>query len=130
MTSITWKGVAYWVLAVLLAAFFLFAGRAKLSGSPAQAASFTGWGYPEWFLYAVGVIEAVGAVGLLVPRVAGLAALLLAGTMVGAAVTHFVHGEGNAVPVPLVLLALLAGVAYAQRARLRGLLSWLFRARG
>lgn len=41
-------------------------------------------GVEQWFRYAVGVIELAGAVGLLVPRLAGLAALGLAADMIGA----------------------------------------------
>lgn len=111
----TWKLVLLWALTALLAAFFLTAGGTKLAGLPVQADNFTRWGYPGWFMYGVGVIEAGGAIALLIPRVAGFAALLLCGTMVGAALTHLVHGETNAAPVPLVLLALVALVGYARR---------------
>jgi uncharacterized membrane protein YphA (DoxX/SURF4 family) len=110
-----WKVVLLWMLTVLLTAIFLTAGGTKLAGFPVQADNFARWGYPGWFMYVVGVVEAGGAIALLVPRVAGFAALLLCGTMVGAALTHLVHGEMTAVPVPLVLLAFVALVGYARR---------------
>jgi len=111
----TWKMALLWSLTVLLALFFLFAGGAKLASSASSVENFARWGYPAWFLYVVGVMEVGGALALLIPRVAGLAAVLLCGTMVGAAITHLAHGEMAAVPVPLVLLALVALVGYARQ---------------
>jgi putative oxidoreductase len=112
---VTWKTIGTWALTVILAVFFLVAGGLKLRGVPSQVDNFVHWGYAEWFLYVVGAFEAAGAMGLLVPRLAGFAAMLLGGTMLGAALTHLVHHEMKAVPIPLVLLGLLAVVGYARR---------------
>ena len=111
----TWKAAGVWTLTVILAAFFLLAGGGKLAGTPKQVESFAYWGYAEWFLYAVGAVETAGAIGLLVPRLAVYSVLLLGSTMLGAALTHLVHHEMMAVPVPLVILGLLAVVGYARR---------------
>jgi len=110
-----WKQAGVWALTVTLAAFFLLAGGLKLRGVPSQVENFAHWGYAGWFLYVVGTIEAAGAIGLLVPRLAGFSALLLGGTMFGASLTHLVHHEMKAVPVPLVILGLLAVIGYARR---------------
>jgi uncharacterized membrane protein YphA (DoxX/SURF4 family) len=111
----TWKLVLLWMLTVFLTVIFLTAGGTKLAGLPVQADNFARWGYPGWFMYVVGVMEAGGAIALLIPRLAGLAALVLCGTMVGATLTHLLHGEMAAAPVPLVLLALVALVGYVRR---------------
>jgi len=111
----TWKAVGIWVLAAILAAFFLLAGGLKLRGAPSQVDNFAHWGYAGWFLYVIGAVEAAGAMGLLVPRLAGFAAMLLGGTMLGAALTHLVHHEMKAVPIPLVILGLLVVVGYVRR---------------
>ena len=113
--AFTWKTAGVWMLTVILAAFFLLAGGLKLRGAPSQVDSFAHWGYAAWFLYVIGTIETVGAIGLLMPRLACFAALLLGGTMLGASLTHLVHNEMKAVPVPLVILGLLAVVGYAKR---------------
>jgi uncharacterized membrane protein YphA (DoxX/SURF4 family) len=88
MTPTSWKSVwklaGLWLLTVLLAAFFLMAGGAKLVGSPSQIAHFVRWGYPGWFLYVVGIVESVGAIGLVVPRLAGFAVFILGIAMIGA----------------------------------------------
>jgi uncharacterized membrane protein YphA (DoxX/SURF4 family) len=110
-----WKQAGVWTLTVLLAVFFLLAGGLKLRGVPSQVDSFVHWGYAPWFLYVIGAVESAGAVGLLVPRVAGFSALLLGGTMLGASLTHLVHNEMMAVPVPLVIAGLLAVVGYVRR---------------
>jgi uncharacterized membrane protein YphA (DoxX/SURF4 family) len=122
----SWKEIATWALTVVLAAFFLFAGGHKLSGAQAQVDNFAHWGYAMWFLYLIGAIETVGGLGLLVPRLAVFAVLLLGGTMVGASLTHLVHDEMKAVPVPLVIAGLLAVVGYARRGPLVALYErWL-----
>lgn len=121
-----WKTAGVWSLTVALAAFFLLAGGLKLSGAPSQVENFAHWGYAEWFLYVVGAVEMIGAIGLLVPRLAVFAVLLLGGTMVGASLTHLVHNEMMAVPIPLVILGLLALVGYARRGPLVALYQqWL-----
>jgi uncharacterized membrane protein YphA (DoxX/SURF4 family) len=121
-----WKTAGVWTLTVVLAAFFLVAGGGKLVGVPRQIDSFAHWGYAEWFLYVIGAVETAGAVGLLIPRVAVFAVLLLGATMLGAALTHLVHHEMMAVPVPLVILGLLAIVGYARRGPLVALYErWL-----
>lgn len=121
-----WKEIATWTITVVLAAFFLFAGGMKLSGAQAQVDNFAHWGYAEWFLYIVGVVETAGAIGLLMPRIAVFAVLLLGGTMLGASLTHLVHDEMKAFPIPLVIVGLLAVVGYARRAPLVALYErWL-----
>ena len=81
--------VALWVVQVLLAAMFGFAGINKLLGlQPEMIAQFARIGAGQWFRYLTGALELAGAIGLLVPRLSGLAALGLAGVMVGAVITH------------------------------------------
>ncbi len=113
--TFTWKVAGVWTLTVILAAFFLLAGGSKLGGAPKQVDNFAHWGYAAWFLYVVGAVEVAGAVGLLVPHVAVFSVLLLGVMMLGAALTHLVHHEMMAVPVPLVIIGLLALVGYARR---------------
>ncbi|WFO09863.1 DoxX family protein [Edwardsiella ictaluri] len=44
---------------------FLASGVAKLAGLGFEQAAFARWGYPLWFMYAVGAAETLGALGLL-----------------------------------------------------------------
>ncbi|HEY5029352.1 MAG TPA: DoxX family protein [Candidatus Angelobacter sp.] len=106
--------IALWAVSILLAAMFLFSGCFKLL-QPAQAkAGFVQYGYAAWFATFIGVCEALGGLGLLLPRLAALAAGGLSIIMAGAVYTHFSHHEYQHGLIPLVLLALLVGVAYAR----------------
>ena len=51
--------VAYWVLAALLGAFYLFAGGKKLAQSKEQLAPMMGWvdRTPMWLVRVIGVVE-------------------------------------------------------------------------
>ncbi len=65
--------ITLWVVQILLAALFAFAGITKLvSADPAVAAGFNQIGLGQWFRYFTGAVELVGAIGLLVPRLSGL----------------------------------------------------------
>lgn len=107
--------VALWVLQVGAAAMFFMAGGMKLSGAPDMVAMFEVLG-GQWFRYVTGGIEVLGAALLLVPRLAGVGALLLAATMVGAVVTHLAI-VGGSPAMALVLLAATATIAWARRER-------------
>jgi putative oxidoreductase len=107
-------------LRILLAVEFAGAGLMKLGGVESMVALFADIGAGQWFRYVVGALELAGAVGLLVPRLAGVAALGLTGLMTGALVTHAVV-LGGAPVIEAVFLAATTTVAYARRAELRSL---------
>ena len=113
--------VALWVIQVLTAAMFLMAGGKKLAGDEQMVGMFNLIGMGQWFRYVTGSIEVVAAVLLLTPRFAGVGALLLAGTMVGAILTHVLIVGGSFAP-SAVLLVLMILVAYGRRERTLGLL--------
>jgi uncharacterized membrane protein YphA (DoxX/SURF4 family) len=108
------KTIALWVVSILLTAMFLFAGAPKLLKPDQVKAMFVGYGYPAWFAILIGVSEVLGAIGLLVPRLAALAAAGLSIIMVGAFFTHALHREYQHSLVPLVLLVLLLAVGYTR----------------
>jgi uncharacterized membrane protein YphA (DoxX/SURF4 family) len=112
--------VALWVLQAVLAFQFAGGGLLKLTGSPEMVDLFATIGAGQWLRYLVGALEVVGAVGLLVPRLSGLAALGLAALMAGATVTNlFVIGESPWLPVGLLLVS--AVIAWGRRSRTRAL---------
>jgi hypothetical protein len=79
---------------------------------------FADIGAGQLFRYVVGVLEIAGAVGLLIPLVAGMAAVGLAALMTGALVTRAaVLGETPAIEV--VFLVATAGIAYDRLADIR-----------
>jgi putative oxidoreductase len=106
-----------WSLSVILAAVFLLTGVPKLFGLGTvglQASAMRG--FPDWIRLIVGIVETVGAIGLLIPATATFAALALAVLMVPATLTQFASGEGG-VWVPPVLLAALLFVAWRRNVK-------------
>jgi putative oxidoreductase len=103
-----WKRWLPWLLQVPLALVFLVASYRKLTGDAVPVETFTQLGLGEWFRYFTGVLELLGGIGLLVPRVASLAAIGLAGVMIGAVLTHLFVIGGSAALALVFLIALLA----------------------
>ena len=102
------KEITLWTLQVLLAAAFLMAGFAKLSGQPMMVDMFEKIGIGQWFRYVTGSIEVVSAILLLVPRFTAVGAVLLVCTMIGAVITHLAVIGGS--PVPAAVLGVLVAV--------------------
>ena len=107
--------IAVWIVTVLLAVAFVLAGTTKILRQPAWIDQFAGWGYGPWFLVLIGALEIVGALLLLIPRLAFFGAVLLGVIMLGAGYTHLANAEGPEVLRPAVFLALLAIIAWARR---------------
>jgi putative oxidoreductase len=104
--------VVVWILSVILAAVFATTGISKLLGvEPLTLQAAAMRGFPGWIRVVVGVVEIVGAIGLLIPGVASVAAALLALLMIPATITQWISAEPG-VFVPLVLLVLLLIVAW------------------
>ena len=108
------KGSA-WVLSVLLTLAFMIAAIPKLLGAHAWILKFVNWGYPRWFPFAVGALELLGGVVLLIPKLARYGALVLAVIMIGAGYTHLANGEGLQVLRPVIVLMLLGIVFWLRK---------------
>ena len=67
-----WTSAALWLVRGLLALAFVAAGGAKLYGVPMLVEEFQHIGLGQWFRYATGGLEIMGAILLLVPRKAAL----------------------------------------------------------
>ncbi|MFD7987585.1 DoxX family protein [Kitasatospora indigofera] len=67
--------VAYWTVAGLLAAFYLYAGAVKVIRSPDQLRPMMAWvdRVPLPAVRALGTVEVLGAVGLILPPATGIA---------------------------------------------------------
>jgi putative oxidoreductase len=120
-----WNGVL-WALQLAAAGMFLSAGANKLAGDPAMVQAFQAIGLGQWFRYLTGGLEVIGAVLLVVPALAGLGALLLAGVMVGAVLTHLFVVGGSALPALVLLLAMIP-IALLRRERTLELLQRIIR---
>ena len=114
---------ALWILQVLLAVAFVGAGLMKLTQPKAKIAERMAWAndFSDTQVKFIGLVELLGAVGLILPAITRilpiltpLAAVGLVLTMIGAALTHIRRGEMPMVLPNLVLLVLAAIVAYGR----------------
>ena len=108
-----------WGVSGLLALMFVVTGGSKLAAVPPSPENFARWGYSTTFMYGIGAVEVLGAIGLLVRRVAPFAAIGLLATMLGALETGVAHHEALHIALPLVLIGLLGVVIYGRRDGLR-----------
>lgn len=106
--------IALWIARILCAGAFLAAAAAKVSGQPAMIDMFARLGFGDGVRYVTAVVEIIGGVGLLIPRLAGKAATLLAVTMAFAVIAHLTTLGGSPVPA-IVLLVLTAAIAWFRR---------------
>jgi hypothetical protein len=112
---------ALWIAQTLLAALFLATGMTKLTQPRLKlAAGPMSWAedVTDGQFRTIGLLEVLGAAGLILPAVTGIAPALvplaatgLALTMVGAIATHVRLGEMDRLAAPLVVLALAVFVA-------------------
>jgi len=119
-------GTLLWAAQIMLAAFFVFgAAVPKLTGSHQMVQEFGLIGAGQWLRYLVGTAELAGAIGLLTPWLAGLAAAGLAADMAGATIINatVLHHTtfGPNVWLTAVLCAVFALLAYARRQQVQGL---------
>ena len=114
--------IALCALQILLAIQFAFAGGLKLMGDPAMVDMFATIGIGQWFRYVVGVLEIAGTIGVLIPRLSGLAALGLVCLMTGATITN-IFILGTSPLSPLVALLMAALVAWARWPETRNFLA-------
>ena len=117
--------LALWITAGLLAAVFLFAGSTKLFLSREKLAEAPGGGwvldFSAGFVKALGAVEILGAVGLVLPALFGIAPVLvplaavgLATIMVGAAIVTYRRREPTHVLVDVTYLAMAVFVAFGR----------------
>ena len=114
-----------WIIASALAAVFVLAGGTKVLIPREKLAQAPGGGWVNdfnaGFVKALGAVELLGAVGLILPAaldvapvLVPLAAVGLAAIMVGAATVELRRQESKHVLVNLTYLALIAFVAIAR----------------
>ncbi|MFB4303560.1 DoxX family protein [Actinomadura sp. NTSP31] len=114
---------ALWAAQILIAAFLLLASAMpKFAGQADAVETFTRIGWGQWFRYLTGTVEAAGAIGLVVPRLAGFAATALIGLLAGAVLTHLLVLDAAWALFPAALAAVCAVIAWDRRAETADLL--------
>ncbi|GAA0904178.1 DoxX family protein [Streptomyces thermoalcalitolerans] len=108
--------IALRTVQTVLALFYAFASALpKLIAHPSAVESFDGIGWGSAGMYAIGLLELAGAVGLLIPVLQSVAAAGLGALMAGAFVVQLTVFDGQYAATPLVLIVPLAVIAWARR---------------
>ncbi|MGH8871972.1 MAG: DoxX family protein [Acidimicrobiia bacterium] len=114
---------ALWIAQVVLAVAFGVAGTLKLSQPKEKLEANMGWveDFSGGFVRFVGGVELLGALGLVLPAVTGLAPVLtplaatgLAIEQVGAAIVHIRRKEPQFIIGNVVLIAIAVFVAWGR----------------
>lgn len=117
--------VVVWALQLALAAYFLYSGWLLFGDGFVK--KFDDIGFGQWLRYLTGTLEIAGALGLLLPRLCGLAALGLFGVMVGAVSTElFILDSAKGAPLPAVLGLVALVVAVLRRDTVKALAAQVF----
>ncbi|MFJ8856988.1 DoxX family protein [Streptomyces sp. NPDC102451] len=113
--------VAYWITAALLALFYLYAGGKKVLQDQDGLRPMMGWvdQVPMPLVKAIGALEVLGALGLVLPPLTGFAVVLAVAAAVGLVLVqigglalHLSRGEARATGLNVVLLVWAAVTAW------------------
>lgn len=114
-----------WILRLVPAVILLQTLFFKFSGAPESVFIFETVGMEPWGRYGSGVVELIAAVLLLVPRTAGIGAVLALGTISGAIFFHLtklgieVQGDsGQLFYMAIIVFVTSAIVAWKYRAQI------------
>jgi uncharacterized membrane protein YphA (DoxX/SURF4 family) len=115
--------IALWILQALLALLFLAAGIPKMTMPIPQLAKRVAWAgqIAPWLVRFIGVSEVLGAIGLILPTLTGIAPWLTIAAAIGivlamlsASVFHVYRAELARLAPPVALLLLALVIAYGR----------------
>ncbi|SDN03529.1 DoxX family protein [Actinacidiphila guanduensis] len=108
--------IAYWIVAGLLAAFYVYAGTLKVIRSRDQLRPMMAWvdRIPLPAVRALGTVEILGAIGLILPPLTGIAPWLATAAAIGfvllqtGAIAVHLTGEDRRIALNAALIATAA----------------------
>lgn len=115
--------IAVWIISGIFAAFFLLAGFTKLAGTREKLITQLPWSADMTLrtVRLIGAVEILGAIGLILPEVTGIAPILtplaavgLAVVMVLASTVHIRRGETQGVVTNVIVCVAMIFVAVAR----------------
>ncbi|WP_326663429.1 DoxX family protein [Streptomyces sp. NBC_00385] len=107
--------VALSVSRYVLALFLGFSGIAKLIAHESALESFDRMGWSHGAMYVIGGLETAGAVALLIPVLAGVAAIAFCGLLAGASVVQLTLLDPPNAVMPAVLIVVMVLIARDRR---------------
>ncbi|WP_194829814.1 DoxX family protein [Nocardia sp. XZ_19_231] len=115
--------VFLWILQGLVAVVVVAAGAGKLAQPRAKLTETMGWAesFSDAQVKAIGAVEIMGGLGLVLPALTGVAPVLtplaaagIALVMLGAVITHVLRGEKTEIIPGAVLFVLVAVIAWGR----------------
>ena len=106
--------IALWIGTIVVFILLAAGGVQKLTLEKSALVDFSYWGYPFWFMIAIGIIESVSAILLLIPRLALVGAAFIVLDMLGAIVTTVLHAEYDRAVLSAILAAISALILRAR----------------
>ncbi|WP_346766087.1 DoxX family protein [Streptomyces sp. A0642] len=107
--------VALNVARYVLALFLGFSGVAKLIAHESAVESFDRMGWGHGAMYAIGGLETAGAIALLIPVLAGVAAIAFCGLLAGASIVQLTLLDPPNAVMPAVLIVVMVLIARDRR---------------
>jgi hypothetical protein len=119
-----WMTITGWVITVVVVAQFTMSAVFKLIQHPMVLEGFgkDKFDIPAKFIVPIGVVEVICTLLYLFPKTATLGAVLLAGYLGGAIMTHLRVNDNFAAPIIVGLLVWLG--IYLREPRLRAIMFW------
>jgi uncharacterized membrane protein YphA (DoxX/SURF4 family) len=102
------KIIIFWLLLLAMAVPSLIFGFAKVIRKKDKVELFQRFGYPIWFMIAIGLGEVVTAIGLLFEPTRLIATLLSAIILIGAIFSHVRAREPKEAMAPAIVLVHLS----------------------
>lgn len=115
--------ILVWMVQVLVALVFIYAGYIKLIQPISELSNTIPWTADvyTWFVRFIGLVDLIGGLGLLLPSVlriqphyAYCAAWSLCGVMILAMAFHLFRGEYDGIAVNVVLFGMLYFIGWAR----------------
>jgi putative oxidoreductase len=100
-----WRVSLTWSLQIILAGIFTFTASRKFLADPVPVTTVEALGTGQWLRVLIGIAELAGAIGLLIPSLARVAAACLATLMLGAIGTHVLVIGGSLIPAVALFVA-------------------------
>ena len=110
------KVLLQWLLILPIAFQFLYLGFLKINGSMEHV--FYSWGYAQSFMYFIGLVEVVSAIGLFFKKTRNVACLAQVVIMVGAVYTHWMSYEYFEILINIGVIGLTSIIMWLEREKI------------
>ncbi len=103
------QSLLLWLVTIYFAETFIRNGIRKFDMDGFWASPFEKWGYPMWFMVFIGILETLGGISLLIPKLRHYGAFVISIVMTGALATRLINGVGfnDAFYISFVIITML-----------------------